>query len=153
MIVTQYMSSPIGQITLQASHKGISYIGFHPLFAIHEENNGHLSCAIEQLTAYFKGDLTVFDVKLDVKGTPFQKAVWEVLKQVPFGESRTYGWIANQLDNPKAVRAVGAANGKNPISFIVPCHRIIGQNGTLTGYAGGIEAKAWLLSHERIAFK
>ena len=87
---------------------------------------------------------------LDTQGTPFQNGVWQALLSVPFGKTMTYGDIAKQLNNPKAVRAVGAANGKNPISIIVPCHRIIGANSKLTGYAGGLERKSWLLKHEGI---
>jgi len=92
--------------------------------------------------------MSTFDVPLDTNGTVFQQSVWQALLTVPFGQSQTYGYIANQLNNPKAVRAVGAANGKNPISIIVPCHRIIGANAKLTGYAGGLDRKLWLLKHE-----
>ena len=87
---------------------------------------------------------------MDTKGTEFQKSVWNALLDVPYGKTNTYGDIAHALNNPKAVRAVGAANGKNPISIIVPCHRIIGANATLTGYAGGLERKRWLLKHEGV---
>lgn len=105
--------------------------------------------AREQLEAYFAGDLTTFDLPLNPTGTDFQKQVWKALLQIPFGETVSYQAIANSINNPKAVRAVGAANGRNPIGIIVPCHRVIGANGSLTGYAGGLERKQWLLEHEQ----
>ena len=93
------------------------------------------------------------DWQLDPAGTPFQRQVWDALRQIPHGETCSYGDIANRLANPKAVRAVGAANGRNPIAIIVPCHRVIGANGTLTGYAGGLDRKSWLLNHEGVTLK
>src|SRR6185437_17104518 len=101
-----------------------------------------------QLGEYFAGKRRKFDVELDFAGTDFQKKVWRALLAIPFGETRSYGEIATQLGNPKAMRAVGAANGKNPISIIAPCHRVIGASGQLTGFAGGLEAKAHLLGLE-----
>lgn len=149
MIFTAKMPSPIGEITLQATENGLCYVGFHPIYKEVIGSNRHLMQGVTELKEYFNGGRFEFEVKLDVKGTVFQQSVWKILSTIPYGQTYSYGWIANKLDNPKAVRAVGAANGKNPISFIVPCHRIIGANGTLTGYAGGISAKAWLLKHER----
>ena len=100
--------------------------------------------------AWFGGDLTAFDaVEVKTGGTEFQRAVWKALRDIPAGETRTYGQLATAIGSPKAVRAVGLANGANPIGVIVPCHRVIGANGTLTGYAGGVERKRWLLAHER----
>jgi methylated-DNA-[protein]-cysteine S-methyltransferase len=104
--------------------------------------------AERQLNDYFSGKRKSFTLKLDFKGTEFQKKVWEALLTIPFGETRSYGQIAKQIKKPAAVRAVGAANGKNPISIIAPCHRVIGSRGKLTGFAGGLEAKAFLLSLE-----
>jgi methylated-DNA-[protein]-cysteine S-methyltransferase len=104
--------------------------------------------AVAQLTAYFAGERHSFSVPLNAAGTDFQKAVWEALEAIPFGETRSYGEIAQQIGRPGASRAVGLANGSNPISIIVPCHRVIGANGTLTGYGGGLERKRWLLEHE-----
>ncbi len=101
-----------------------------------------------QLNDYFSGKRKSFSVKLDFKGTDFQKKVWAALLTIPFGETRSYGQIAQQIKNPKAVRAVGAANGKNPISIIAPCHRVIGSTGKLTGFAGGLGTKAHLLALE-----
>jgi len=104
--------------------------------------------AKRQLKAYFAGDLKVFTLRLDFRGTDFQRSVWEALLTIPFGETRTYSEIACQIARPKASRAVGAANGRNPISIIAPCHRVIGSNGALTGFAGGIAAKEYLLRLE-----
>jgi O-6-methylguanine DNA methyltransferase len=104
----------------------------------------------EQLNAYLEGDLRDFSVPIDMRGTPFQVAVWQALQQIGYGEVRSYAAVANAIGRPTAVRAVGAANGVNPVPVIVPCHRVIGSNGTLTGYGGGIEMKAWLLRREGI---
>ena len=101
-----------------------------------------------QLGEYFAGKRKSFSVALDMRGTRFQKDVWEALLAIPFGETRSYGQLAKQLGNPRATRAVGAANGRNPVSIIVPCHRVIGSSGKLTGFAGGLETKAHLLSLE-----
>lgn len=101
-----------------------------------------------QLTAYFNGNLTAFDVPINLSGTDFQCSVWRQLRLIPYGETISYGELARRLGNPNASRAVGLANGRNPISIIVPCHRVIGANGSLTGYGGGLERKSWLLQHE-----
>jgi len=101
-----------------------------------------------QLAEYFAGKRTQFDLPLDPRGTAFQKAVWRSLRQIPFGETRSYGEIASTIGAPRANRAVGAANGKNPLSIVVPCHRVIGANGALTGFGGGLETKAQLLALE-----
>jgi methylated-DNA-[protein]-cysteine S-methyltransferase len=103
---------------------------------------------IRQLTEYFHGLRRIFDLPLDFQGTDFQRQVWSSLLSIPFGETRSYLDVARALGNPAAVRAVGAANGRNPISIIAPCHRVIGTNGGLTGFGGGLQAKAWLLAHE-----
>ncbi len=101
-----------------------------------------------QLAAYFASRLTVFDLPLAPQGTAFQRRVWAALRAIPYGETRSYGWLAGEVGSPKAFRAVGAANGRNPLSIIVPCHRAIGSGGTLTGFAGGLAAKAILLRLE-----
>ncbi|MGL5949008.1 MAG: methylated-DNA--[protein]-cysteine S-methyltransferase [Aeromonas sp.] len=101
-----------------------------------------------QFRAYFAGELQQFDLPLAAEGTPFQRAVWHALQSIAYGQTVSYQTIAERIGNPKAMRAVGAANGKNPLSVIVPCHRVIGQNGALTGYAGGLAIKQWLLAHE-----
>ena len=151
-----HFPSPVGRLKLVASE--------HGLLAILWENDGpkrvRLGATIEdanhttlretarQLDDYFAGRRTTFSVPLAFNGTDFQKQVWQALLAIPFGETRTYGQLAAQLGNPFASRAVGAANGKNPISIIAPCHRVIGGNGKLTGFAGGLEAKAFLLGLE-----
>ncbi|RMD83231.1 MAG: methylated-DNA--[protein]-cysteine S-methyltransferase, partial [Candidatus Dadabacteria bacterium] len=104
--------------------------------------------AATELEAYFTGGLTSFSVPLDLRGTPFQLAVWKAVQAIPYNETRTYGEIARAVGRPKAVRAVGAAQAANPLPILIPCHRVIGADGTLTGYGGGLEIKRWLLEHE-----
>ena len=108
-----------------------------------------LDLAGAELEAYFRGQLQHFTVPLATDGTPFQREVWAALRTIPFGEHRSYAWLAKEIGRPRAVRAVGAANGRNPVAVIVPCHRVIGSSGALTGYAGGLEMKRWLLTHEQ----
>lgn len=154
-IIQTRIPSPIDEIIIQGNQHGVSYVGFYPVIECSEtpfsdvEQPHILNCAA-QLNDYFAGKRTTFDVTLATHGTAFQQAVWQALTAVPFGQTQSYSDIAHALNNPKAVRAVGTANGKNPISIIVPCHRIIGANGKLTGYAGGLERKQWLLEHEGI---
>lgn len=105
--------------------------------------------AAEQLRQFFRGERQEFDLLLDPAGTPFQHRVWGALRQIPYGQTRSYAEIANLLGSPTATRAVGAANGRNPIGIVVPCHRVVGADGSLTGYAGGLANKRWLLDHER----
>jgi len=102
-----------------------------------------------QLSAYFAGKLLTFDLPLAPRGTEFQRSVWDELTRIPYGETISYAELARRIDKPNAMRAVGAANGANPISIFIPCHRVIGADGTLTGYGGGLPAKRWLLDHER----
>lgn len=115
-----------------------------------DQNSAALNDLAEQLTGYLEGDLRSFQVALDLRGTPFQVAVWQALQQIGYGEVRSYSAIAAAIGRPAAVRPVGAANGANPVPIIVPCHRVIGSNGLLTGYGGGMELKAWLLRREGI---
>ena len=150
------MKSPVGELKLLASDKGLAAILWEkdnprrvPLAPVVEDKSHPVLLETEhQLNDYFAGKRTIFSLKLDFNGTEFQKKVWAALLTIPFGETRSYGQIAHQIDNPKAVRAVGAANGKNPISIIAPCHRVIGSTGKLTGFAGGLEIKAHLLALE-----
>ena len=107
--------------------------------------------AREQLRAYFAGELRRFELALAPRGSAFQMRVWEAVRRIPYGETSTYGVLAKQLGRPSAFRAVGAANGRNPISIIIPCHRVLGADGGLTGYGGGVQRKEWLLAHERRA--
>ncbi len=151
----QEFSSPFGQIFIYANNKAIKALLFKPWQnalannAI-EQTNPIIDCCHQQLTEYFLGQRASFNLPLDAEGTEFQQKVWQKLYQIPFGESWSYGQLARAIGNKNASRAVGAANGKNPISIIVPCHRVIGANGSLTGYAGGLAAKQWLLKHEGI---
>jgi len=107
-----------------------------------------LASAVRQLAEYFAGSRRAFDLPLALQGTPFQQRVWQALTEIPYGETWSYGQLAKRIGNPKASRAVGLANGSNPISILVPCHRVIGADGSLTGYGGGMERKQWLLEHE-----
>ncbi|MFI0806848.1 methylated-DNA--[protein]-cysteine S-methyltransferase [Streptomyces echinatus] len=116
-------------------------------FGVHDD--APFAAAEEQLSAYFAGESKEFTLELRLQGTPFQRRVWEQLTRIPYGETRSYGQLAEALGNPKASRAVGLANGKNPIGIIVPCHRVIGASGDLTGYGGGLDRKRRLLDFER----
>jgi len=148
--------SPIGKLKLVASDEGLVAILWENdrprrvRLADLVENPAHpmLLRTEKELNEYFSHKRKAFTVPLDMRGTYFQKQVWEALLGIPFGETRTYGQLANQLGNPKATRAVGAANGRNPIAIIVPCHRVIGFSGRLTGFAGGLDAKDHLLKLE-----
>ena len=145
-----YLDSPLGLVEIEASDDGITRVDFVDGITTETTSNHHTQKAQQQLKGYFDGNLKNFKLPLTPKGTDFQHSVWQQLLQIPYGQSLSYQDIANALNNPKAVRAVGAANGKNPIGIIVPCHRVIGSNRTLTGYAGGLERKAWLLKHEGV---
>lgn len=150
------MPSPVGVLKLVASRTGLAAILWEndkpnrvPLKSLLEDKNDPILIETEtQLKAYFNGKLDKFSLPLDAVGTEFQKEVWKALCTIPFGQTRSYQQIAQQIGNPKAVRAVGAANGKNPISIVVPCHRVIGANGRLTGFAGGLSIKEYLLDIE-----
>lgn len=159
------MPSPFGVVTIQACEEGLLGVWFStyttkPTDLGEYIENGQLTeqvsdngklvlaRALSQLKEYFNGELSSFDLPLAATGTEFQQKVWHALTTIPYGETWSYQDLANAIDNPKAVRAVGLANGKNPISIIVPCHRVIGKNGKLTGYAGGIECKKGLLDAE-----
>ncbi|MFS4093701.1 methylated-DNA--[protein]-cysteine S-methyltransferase [Streptomyces sp. AF1A] len=152
------LDSPYGPLTLVADADGV-LCGLYMAGQRHrppEENFGprddglpSFAAAREQLSAYFAGELTEFTLELALRGTPFQRGVWEQLAKIPYGETRTYGELAGALGSPGASRAVGLANGRNPIGIIVPCHRVIGSSGNLTGYGGGLERKRRLLDFER----
>ena len=150
--------SPLGEIALTANDNGLSALAFQtgkaPItFTGLTEDSRKFSQVIQQLTQYFDGNRKHFDLPLAPSGTNFQQQVWQALIQIPCGETKSYGWIAKHINNEKAVRAVGSANGANPIALIVPCHRVIGSNGKLTGYAGGLALKAKLLMHEGAQFR
>ena len=154
------MESPIGLLRLHGTDYGLT--------GLHMEQHRHgpdeadqcgwlrddafFEEALAQLTDYFAGRRKTFDMSIDrgaLGGTPFQRKVWRELEKIPYGTTISYGELAKRIDNPDAVRAVGLANGRNPISIVVPCHRVIGANGSLTGYGGGLERKRWLLEFER----
>lgn len=152
------LDSPVGRLRLVAHDDGLLAILWP------DEREGRVKFSSEpaptrrhpvleeaarQLDEYFEGTRESFDLPLDPIGTEFQRAVWLALAEVPYGETSTYGKQAANIGRPTAVRAVGAANGRNPLSIVLPCHRIVGANGKLTGFAGGIETKRWLLDHEK----
>ncbi|WP_329462201.1 methylated-DNA--[protein]-cysteine S-methyltransferase [Streptomyces sp. NBC_01431] len=150
------VDSPYGPLTLVASDGVLSRL--HMVGQRHRpsdetfgepDTEGPFPEVVRQLRAYFAGELTEFTLDLDLRGTPFQQRVWERLQQIPYGETRSYSELAEALGNPNASRAVGLANGKNPVGIIVPCHRVIGANGSLTGYGGGLDRKQRLLAFER----
>ncbi|WP_159466710.1 methylated-DNA--[protein]-cysteine S-methyltransferase [Dyadobacter sp. 3J3] len=151
------IESPVGKLTLVASEKGLSAILWEKddsgrtgiTFGLEDSNHPILLETEKQLIEYFAKKRKVFSIKLDFKGSEFQKQVWEALLTIPFGETRTYGQIAKQIGNPQAVRAVGGAANKNPVSIIAPCHRVIGATGKLVGFGGGIANKTILLDMEK----
>lgn len=149
-----YMETPIGRLLLAGTHDALHYLSFpsgHKAFGPQPEwqrAEAPFAQAKRQLADYFAGKRLSFDLPLVLTGTAFQTRVWNTLRSIPFGETRSYGWLAGEIGRPTASRAVGAANGANPIPVIVPCHRVIGSNGALTGFGGGIETKQFLLGHE-----
>lgn len=144
-----FLKTPQGTIRVSGSEAGISEIKF-----LDEEQQttsdipDFLLPAIQQLQAYFKGDLKEFHLKLDLQGTDFQKKVWNAILEIPYGKTLSYLELSRKLGDVNAIRAVASANGKNPVWIVVPCHRVIGSDGSLTGYAGGLERKRYLLHHE-----
>lgn len=150
-----FYDSPLGKMTLQANQDGLLGAWFETETTLPKELGQYcetcpiLVKAIKQLEEYFAGERQRFDLPLAASGTPFQRSVWQALCTIPYGATWSYLQLAEAIGNPKAVRAVGLANGRNPLSIIVPCHRVIGKNGKLTGYAGGVERKAQLLALER----
>ncbi|AVF73040.1 methylated-DNA--[protein]-cysteine S-methyltransferase [Vibrio alginolyticus] len=149
------MPSPLGTVTIQSNAEGLLGIWFETCTTKPSELGGRdeqhpvLRQAVTQLDEYFAGLRNEFDLPLAATGTDFQNQVWQALTTIPYGETWSYQDLANAIGNPKAVRAVGLANGKNPISIVVPCHRVIGKSGKLTGYAGGVERKQRLLALEQ----
>jgi methylated-DNA-[protein]-cysteine S-methyltransferase len=153
-IVTTTMDSPIGELTLTSDGEKLTGIQMHEQRHLKEipaeaqPDDGGLAPVVAQLKAYFAGELTDFDLPLQMHGTEFQRRVWAALCEIPYGETISYGELAGWVGNPKASRAVGLANGRNPVAIVVPCHRVIGADGSLTGYGGGLDRKVWLLEHE-----
>ena len=154
MINYRTIDSPIGPLTLAGRNSALTNLRmvdqtYEPSRAGWTRDDKVFADAVEQLNAYFAGELTDFDLELDLQGTTFQQRVWQALLTIPYGETRSYGKIAEQVGAPGSARAVGLANGHNPIAIIVPCHRVIGANGKLTGYGGGIDRKVTLLELEK----
>jgi methylated-DNA-[protein]-cysteine S-methyltransferase len=152
--ITTSFDSPIGPLTLAADGERLTQLSM--LDQRHapapapdaRRDDAWFAPITEQLGAYFAGELTSFDVALEMHGTEFQRRVWEGLRAIPYGTTISYGELARRVGNVKACRAVGLANGRNPVAIIVPCHRVIGADGTLTGFGGGLDRKSWLLEHE-----
>ena len=159
MLSITTMPSPVGELTIGASDDGLRFVLWNddgrslerPASpgGSAERREAILAEAVSQLEEYFEGTRTEFDLPLDPQGTTFQQSAWTMLRTIPYGQTVSYAFQARALGDVNKSRAVGAANGKNPIGIIVPCHRVVGSNGSLTGFAGGIESKAWLLDHER----
>jgi O-6-methylguanine DNA methyltransferase len=151
------VDSPCGPLTLVAREGALAGLYMtgqrhrpaQETFGPHDDDLSAFDEAARQLDAYFAGDRTRFDLDLALAGTPFQQRVWEALREIPYGETVSYGELAVSLGRPNASRAVGLANGRNPVGIIVPCHRVIGANGSMTGYGGGLDRKRWLLGFER----
>lgn len=154
MIYDTLVTDVAGTLILAADEKGLRHLNFtngkHPVAVGRNwrRDAGHFSRLKRQLEEYFAGSRRAFDVDLAVEGTPFQMQVWAALREIPYGRVVSYQWVADRIGRPAAVRAVGAANGRNPISIIIPCHRVIGSNGRLTGYGGGLDVKQRLLRLE-----
>jgi methylated-DNA-[protein]-cysteine S-methyltransferase len=158
LVAGQMRDTPVGVLDVFASERGVRAILFGPEDALRvplreqvvdAPNSPIVTAAIDQLSRYFDGTLTEFNLPLDPVGSLFQQRAWMLLRSIPYGETVSYGEQARRLGDPNMARAVGSANGQNPISIVVPCHRVIGSTGKLTGFGGGLEAKAWLLDHER----
>lgn len=153
-ILTSTLESPIGPLTVIARDGVLTNLSMHesrhqippPDDAVIDDT--WFKDVADQLDAYFAGELTAFDLEMSMLGTEFQRHVWSELCAIPYGETISYGELARRIGNPNASRAVGLANGRNPVAIIVPCHRVIGADGSLTGYGGGLERKTWLLEHE-----
>ncbi len=144
------IASPIGPLTLSADNRNLTGLHFGRRKGARRDatHSPVLTKAIRQLDQFFRGKRKDFDLPLRPRGTPFQEAVWRALSTIPFGETRSYGEIAAKVGNPKASRAVGGANNRNPIAVIIPCHRVIGASGAMVGYGGGLSKKRWLLQRE-----
>lgn len=142
------INSPVGVLSIYGDAMGISEVVFRESEITSGQIPDCLKDAVSQLTEYFEGKRNHFNLQLNPKGTDFQKKVWQQLQQIPFGKTTSYQAMANLLGDPKVIRAAASANGKNPIAIIIPCHRVIGSDGSLTGYAGGLHRKKWLLQHE-----
>lgn len=147
------IDTPLGLAMLTGDENGLQSFTLHDQGKADAVIPEHLQNAAKQIREYFEGSRQEFDIRLNPEGTPFQKAVWKALGEIPFGKTTSYAALSEQLGDIKAIRAVASANGKNPLWIIVPCHRVIGSDGSLTGYAGGLWRKEWLLNHEQGAIQ
>ncbi len=147
-LLTAYMDSPVGLLEVQCTEGGLRSVNFVDEQKFEENPNAYNQLTINQLVEYFQGKRTRFDLPFDLEGTDFQKRVWAELLNIPFGKTRSYLEQSKALGDVKAIRAVASANGQNKIAIIIPCHRVIGSDGSLTGYAGGLHRKKWLLEFE-----
>ncbi len=149
---TSYINSPLGVLKAFASNKGIVQLEFIDVESKKDLTEGlpnqHIELLASELKEYFDGTLRKFNTALNLQGTEFQKSVWSSLLNIPYGKTRSYQEQSEKLNNPKGIRAIASANGSNKIAIVVPCHRVIGKDGSLTGYAGGLHQKKWLLDHE-----
>ncbi|MEO8233939.1 MAG: methylated-DNA--[protein]-cysteine S-methyltransferase [Flavobacterium sp.] len=145
---TCFINSPLGITKIEGDENGIAVISVLSEGTVSNEIPLELQEAVHQLRDYFEGKRTDFTFKLNPKGTDFQQKVWQELSNIPFGKTISYLDLAKKLGDPKVIRAAASANGKNPLWIVVPCHRVIGTDGSLTGYAGGLWRKKWLLEHE-----
>ncbi len=151
MVYDHYATGLIGELTLAGDEMGLQHIEFQTarrplrIDPAWRRDRAFFKAARDQLASYFHGELRQFDLPLAPAGTPFQQKVWAALRTIPYGELVSYKWIAEQVGSPKAVRAVGGANGRNPLPVVIPCHRVIGCNGTLTGFGGGLDVKQRLI--------
>ena len=147
---TEYLNTPLGPMRISATESGLTEARFTEEVDQGESSAGNsvTAAAVAQLREYFAGNRRTFDLPLAAMGTAFRQQVWQALQNIPYGQTCSYSDIAQAIGNPKAVRAVGTSNGANPIAIIVPCHRVVGADGRLTGYAGGLERKQWLLDLE-----
>ncbi len=147
-----FLETPLGTAVIEGDEKGISRISIsEEISATSKEAPAALQDAVMQLKEYFLGERKNFELKLNPEGSEFQKRIWQQLQSIPFGQTTSYLELSKAFGNTKAIRAVAAANGKNPLWIVVPCHRVIGSDGSLTGYAGGLWRKKWLLEHEQPA--
>lgn len=153
-----YYCSPLGNMLMIEENSALTHLNLSntetlpanfPEGSIIQQDTPLITSAKTQLEEYFRDERKIFDLPLSPSGTPFQQKVWNALRTIPYGETRSYKEIALQIQNPKGCRAVGMANNRNPIMIVIPCHRVIGSNGSLVGYAGGLNVKEWLLEHEK----
>ena len=150
-LYTETIETPVGPLRLVGREDALLELWFDPARPVEAVAKPGFGGFSDRLRAYFRGDLAAIEgIAVDAAGTPFQRQVWRLLRQIPVGSTASYGELAARLGKPSASRAVGMANARNPVAVVVPCHRVIGANGTLTGYAGGLERKRWLLRHEGV---